>query len=141
MVAQLKLELPPLPPLPLDLPPRGFAPSSSAFTPTDGPMSSAESPRGVLSVGEGGRPGDDISGGLTAALLMLSRCVNEGLMSSAAACCTGGVAYAIKQPHHNIKRERGRSRSRRRSSRVFRAFATTQDDGEQEEEERKIFHA
>ena len=137
MVAQLKLELPPLPPLPLDLPPRGFAPSSSAFTPTDGPMSSAESPRGVLSVGEGGRPGDDISGGLTAALLMLSRCVKEGLMSSAAAGCTGGVAYVIKQPHHNTKKRRGRSR--RRSSRVFRAFAITQDDGEQEE--RKIFHA
>lgn len=110
MVAQLKPELPdPLPPLPLDLPPRGFASSSSPFTPWDGCVSSAESPRGVLSLGEGGWLGDDTSGGLTAALLMLSRCRKENLVSSPAASRPEGVAYMVRQPHHITSQQEGRN--------------------------------
>ena len=104
MVAQLKLELPPLPPRPLDLLPRGFASSSGPFTPWNGLVSSTKFPCGVLSVGEGGWLGDDTSGGLTAALLMLSRCPKDGLMSWAVASLTGGVAYASK--HMNQKKKK-----------------------------------
>ena len=87
MVAQLKLELP----RPLDLLPRGFVSSSSPLTFWDDPRSSVKAPRGVLSVGEGGWLGHDTSGAFTAALLMLSRCLKEGLMSSAVKSLTGGV--------------------------------------------------
>ena len=116
MVAQLKLELPPLPPRPLDLPIRGFASSSSPFTPCNGPVSSAESPCGVLSLGERGWLGGDTSGGRRAALLMLSRCLKEGLMSSAAASPTGGVAYMIRQMYHNRKKKEERKQEKKKEN-------------------------
>lgn len=104
MLAQLKLELPPLPPLPLDLLLKLFTSSSLPLPPRDAPGSSAKSPPGVSPVGEGGWLGEDTSGGLTPALLTLSRCRKDGLISSAVVFLTGGVPYVIQQVHYNNKK-------------------------------------
>ena len=120
MLAQLKLELPPLPPLPLDLLLKLFTSSSLPFPAWDAPRSSAKSPPGVSSVGKGGWLGEDTSGGLTPALLTLSRCLKDGLTSSAVVFLTGGVPYMLTQSHddtqENSTRKTGDTKKRHRKN-------------------------
>ncbi len=80
MLAQLKLPLP-LPPLPrpLELPASGF--TSSCFSSWEVDLAPAKSPDGTLWVGDKEWWGEETSGGFRAALLMLSRCLREGLVS------------------------------------------------------------